>query len=293
MKEIGAVARPDFVIYVMDSSIGQAAELQATAFKQAIPIGEIILTKMDGSSKGGGALSAIAATGSSVCFIGTGEHLNDFEAFDAKGFVGKLLGMGDVSGFIEKMSEVAQNTSQEKTLAMAERMNQGTFLLEDLYEQLQMMLSMGPIGQIMAMIPGMNADLLGPGKDEDITKRFRSFVVIMNSMTRSELSSDGKMFTTQPSRIRRIARGSGCPEERVNELLQHYRKYAQVIKKLGASGKGGLFQNMSKMMSGRQGRGSPAFPSFPANFDFSQLQMPDMTQINQIMNSTKGRRIRK
>ncbi len=283
MEQIRAAARPDFVIYVMDSSIGQSAELQATAFKQCIPIGGIILTKMDGSSKGGGALSAISATGVSVCFIGTGEHLNDFEAFDPKGFIGKLLGMGDVSGLMERMSEAAQRTSQEKVTAMAERMNQGTFLLEDLYEQLQMMLSMGPIGQIMSMIPGLNADLLGPGKDEDITKRLRCFVVIMTSMTRSELSSDGKLFTTQPSRVRRIARGSGCPEERVHELLQHYRKFAHVIKKIGSSAKGGIFSQMMKMSSGNGMSG--------------MMQMPDMAELakmTQMMNpKSKIRQIRK
>lgn len=295
MDQIREVASPDFVIFVMDSSIGQAAEAQAVAFRDTVPIGGIILTKMDGSSKGGGALSAIAATGAPVCFIGTGEHVHDFESFDAKGFVGKLLRMGDVSGLMERMSEVVQstNTSQEKMIEMAERMNQGSFLLQDLYEQLKMMLSMGPIGKIMSMIPGVNADLLGPGKDEDITERFRSFVVIMDSMTRDERASDGRMFSSQPSRIRRIARGSGCPEERVQELLQHYRKFAQVIKKMGGgSGKGGgLFQNMAQMMSGgsgRQGRSRAAMPSalsgLPDGFDFSQLggsmgDLPDMSQL--------------
>lgn len=297
MDQIREVASPDFVIFVMDSSIGQAAEAQAVAFRDTVPIGGIILTKMDGSSKGGGALSAIAATGAPVCFIGTGEHVHDFEAFDAKGFVGKLLRMGDVSGLMERMSEVIQSntSSQEKMIEMAERMNQGSFLLQDLYEQLKMMLSMGPIGKIMSMIPGVNADLLGPGKDEDITERFRSFIVIMDSMTRAERASDGRMFTSQPSRIRRIARGSGCPEERVQELLQHYRKFAQVIKKMGGgSGKGGsLFQNMAQMMmsggSGRQGRNSrTAMPSalsgLPGGFDLSQLggamgDLPDMSQL--------------
>lgn len=278
MKQIRAVAQPDFSLFVMDSSIGQAAESQAIAFKEAVPIGGIILTKMDGSSKGGGALSAVAATGASVCFIGTGEHMYDFEAFNSRSFVGKLLGMGDVSGMMEKMSDLTQVTSQEKMMAMAERMNQGVFTLQDLYEQLKMMLSLGPMSKMMAMMPGMNSDLLGGGKDEDITKRFRAFTTCMDSMTKEEMSGDGRLFTTHPSRLKRVARGSGTNEETVQELLLHYRKFAQFIKKMGGS-KGGLFQNLSQM------------PGMPSLESLGSMDGFDMSQMMQGM-GPKVRRIR-
>lgn len=254
MQQIAAAARPDAILFVMDASIGQAAESQAQAFKTAVPVGGIVLTKMDGQGRGGGALSAVATTGAPVAFIGTGEHMYDFEPFEARAFVGRLLGMGDMSGLMERVSEAAKMTSQEKTLEMARRMDQGLFTLRDLYDQLQMMLSMGPVSKMMAMLPGMGgSDLFSGASDEDITRRLRSFVVCMDSMTRAELDSDGKLFSTQTGRVSRVARGAGCREETVHEMLQHHRKFAQLIKKMGGGARGGVFKNLMAAASGRAG----------------------------------------
>lgn len=259
MQLISEAAQPDSIIFVMDGSIGQAAEGQANAFKEAVSVGSIILTKMDGSGKGGGALSAIAATGAPIAFIGTGEHMHDFEPFQAQSFIGKLLGMGDVSGLMEKFNDVAAMTSKEKTMEMAKRLEQGIFTLGDLKEQLQMMVNMGPMSKVLSMIPGMSGmmgGMMGNGGDEDISKKMKSFVTCLDSLSRSELASDGKALT-DPSRIKRITRGSGCKEEVIQELLQHYRKFAQMIKKMG--GNGGFMKNMMSAMGGGPGgaRGNP------------------------------------
>ena len=256
MQLISQAAQPDSIIFVMDGSIGQAAEAQANAFKDAVPVGSIILTKMDGAGKGGGALSAIAATGAPIAFLGTGEHMYDFEAFQAQSFIGKLLGMGDVSGLMDRFNDVAMMTSKEKTMEMAKRLEQGIFTLADLKEQLQMMVNMGPMSKVLGMIPGMSG-MLGTANsgDEDVSKKMKGFLTCLDSLSRSELSSDGKTLT-EPSRMKRITRGSGCPEELVLELLQHYKKFAQVIKKMG--GNGGFMKNMMGAMGGAGGsRGSP------------------------------------
>lgn len=253
---ISDAAQPDSIIFVMDGSIGQAAEGQANAFKEAVSVGSIILTKMDGSGKGGGALSAIAATASPIAFIGTGEHMFDFEPFQAQSFIGKLLGMGDVSGLMEKFNDVAAMSSKEKTMEMAKRLEQGIFTLGDLKEQMQMMVNMGPMSKVLSMIPGMGGMMGGMGGDEDISKKMKSFVTCLDSLSRSELASDGKPLS-DPSRIKRITRGSGCKEEVIQELLQHYRKFAQMIKKMG--GNGGFMKNMMSAMGGGPGaaRGNP------------------------------------
>lgn len=255
MQLISEAAQPDSVIFVMDGSIGQAAEGQARAFKEAVAVGSIILTKMDGAGRGGGALSAISATGAPIAFIGTGEHMYDFEAFQAQSFIGKLLGMGDISGLMERFGDVAAMTSKEKTMEMAKRLEQGLFTLGDLKEQLQMMANMGPMSKVLSMIPGMSGLMGGAGGDEDISKKIKSFVTCLDSLSRSELAGDGKILTEQPARMKRITRGSGCREEVVLELLQHHRNFAQMIKKMGGSG--GMMKNMMSAMSGA-GRGGNA-----------------------------------
>lgn len=259
MQLISDAAQPDSIIFVMDGSIGQAAEGQANAFKEAVSVGSIILTKMDGAGKGGGALSAVAATGAPIAFIGTGEHMHDFEPFQAQSFIGKLLGMGDVSGLMEKFNDVAAMTSKEKTLEMAKRLEQGIFTLGDLKEQMQMMVNLGPMSKVLSMIPGMGGMMggLGNGGDEDISKKMKQFVTCLDSLSRSELASDGKSLT-EPSRIKRITRGSGCKEEVILELIQHHRKFAQMIKKMG--GNGGFMKNMMSAMGGGGPAGSRGSP---------------------------------
>ncbi|OAY85859.1 Signal recognition particle 54 kDa protein 2 [Ananas comosus] len=145
MRQVSEATKPDLVIFVMDSSIGQAAFDQAQAFKQSVAVGAVIVTKMDGHAKGGGALSAVAATKSPVIFIGTGEHIDEFEVFDVKPFVSRLLGMGDWSGFMDKIHEVVPTDQQPELL---QKLSEGSFTLRLMYEQFQNILKMGPIGQV-------------------------------------------------------------------------------------------------------------------------------------------------
>lgn len=122
MQEVARVVAPDDIVFTMDSSIGQAARDQAQAFKSAVSVGSVIITKLDGHAKGGGALSAVAATQSPIIFIGTGEHIDDFETFNAKSFVSRLLGMGDISGLLD-MFQVTQQQHSTHTTASREEMD--------------------------------------------------------------------------------------------------------------------------------------------------------------------------
>ncbi|TXG69393.1 hypothetical protein EZV62_004328 [Acer yangbiense] len=205
MRQVAEATKPDLVIFVMDSSIGQAAFDQAQAFKQSVSVGAVIITKMDGHAKGGGALSAVAATKSPVIFIGTGEHIDEFEVFDVKPFVSRLLGMGDWSGFMDKIHEVVPMDQQPELL---QKLSEGNFTLRIMYEQFQNILKMGPIGQVFSMLPGFSAELMPKELD----------------------NSNPKLMTE--SRIMRIARGSGRPPREVMDMLEEYKRLAKVWSKM-------------------------------------------------------------
>ena len=137
--------------------LSQACEAQAKAFSEKVDVGAVIITKFDGHAKGGGALSAVAATKSPVLFIGTGEHIECLEEFKTKGFVQKLLGMGDVAGLIDRVSELGLDDNEE----LLGKIRHGQFTLRDMYEQFMNIQKLGPFGQIMNMIPGMSGDMIG------------------------------------------------------------------------------------------------------------------------------------
>jgi signal recognition particle subunit SRP54 len=234
MAQISAVVKPDDIVFIMDASIGQAAFDQALAFKQTVAVGSVIITKLDGHAKGGGALSAVAATKSPIIFLGTGEHFENLEPFDAKSFVGKLLGFGDLKQVFDKFNEVITKDKQKE---MAKKISTGNFSLRDMYEQLQAIMQMGPISQIMDLIPGLGQFLnqIPNAKNVDVSVKFKSYMVIMDSMTDTELD-DPKIFTqktTRDSRVIRVARGSGRSIREVNELLDQYKYFGDMIKKFG------------------------------------------------------------
>ncbi|OBS83170.1 hypothetical protein A6R68_22852 [Neotoma lepida] len=221
MLQVSNAIQPDNIVYVMDASIGQACEAQAKAFKDKVDVASVIVTKLDGHAKGGGALSAVAATKSPIIFIGTGEHIDDFEPFKTQPFISKLLGQ---------------------------------FTLRDMYEQFQNIMKMGPFSQILGMIPGFGTDFMSKGNEQESMARLKKLMTIMDSMNDQELdSTDGaKVFSKQPGRIQRVARGSGVSTRDVQELLTQYTKFAQMVKKMG--GIKGLFKggDMSKNVSQSQ-----------------------------------------
>jgi len=242
MEEVAAAVKPQNVIFVMDASIGQAAFDQASAFSQRVDVGSVILTKMDGHAKGGGALSAVSATQSPVVFIGTGEHMDDLQQFSTKSFVSKLLGMGDIEGLFQKISKVVDKDAQPK---MLERIQAGEFSLRDMYEQFQNILQMGPLNQVMEMVPGMS-QLLNTSqmKGVDGSQKLKNFMTIMDSMTDDELDDDTLLLSAKKgreTRIIRIARGSGRSIREVNELLEQFKHFQKMMRKMKGIkvGKGG------------------------------------------------------
>lgn len=249
MQQIAQAAHPDNIVFVMDGSIGQAADAQARAFKEAVNVGSVVITKLDGHARGGGALSAVAATGAPIMFIGTGEHMHDLEAFSVRPFVSKMLGLGDIQGLMETVKDL----KLEERPDMIKKLEAGIFTLRDLYDQLGMIMQLGPISKVMSMMPGMTSDMF-QGSDAEMSDRLRRCMVIMDSMTEGELDSDGRLFNHQPSRVIRVAKGSGSGLPDVEMLLLQHKKFAQMIKKMG--GNNGLFKALgAAAASGSSARG--------------------------------------
>jgi len=224
MKTLEKAIKPDEVILVVDGTIGQQAAGQAKAFHEATPIGSIYVTKLDGSARGGGALSAVAATGAPIKFISSGEKIEDIEPFVPSRFVGRLLGMGDLQSLIEKVREAEVQMPEKKMKAFLS----GKFTLTDMYEQFEAMKGMGPFRRILKMIPGMSYNI-PEDRMEMAEDRLQKWRVIIQSMTPNE-RDDPKTFNA--SRIRRVARGSGTSEKEVKELLQQYGMMKRMMKTL-------------------------------------------------------------
>ncbi|MEM2098515.1 MAG: signal recognition particle protein Srp54 [Candidatus Bathyarchaeia archaeon] len=226
MKLLENKIKPSEVMLVIDGTIGQQALTQAKAFHEATPIGSILVTKLDGSARGGGALSAVAATGAPIKFIGTGEKTEDIEPFVPSRFVGRLLGMGDLETLLEKVREAEVRVPEKKVKAMLS----GKFTLTDMYEQFEAFKSMGPFKKVLKMLPGMSYDL--PEDKLNLAEaNLEKWRVIIQSMCVEE-KENPKIFTA--SRIRRVARGSGTSEKDVKELLRQYvimRKMLKMFKR--------------------------------------------------------------
>jgi len=224
MKKLEKAIKPDEVILVIDGTIGQQAAVQAKAFHEATPIGSIFIAKLDGSARGGGALSAVAAIGAPIKFISLGEKIEDIEPFVPSRFVGRLLGMGDLESLIEKVREAEVKVPEKKMRAFLS----GRFTLTDMYEQFESMKSMGPLRHLLKMIPGMSYNIPEEMMEmaEDTLKKWR---VIIQSMTPEEREKP-KILTA--SRIRRVARGSGTKEKEVKELLERYNMMRKMMKTL-------------------------------------------------------------
>eukprot|EP01114_Cavostelium_apophysatum_P007379 TRINITY_DN1946_c0_g1_i1.p1 TRINITY_DN1946_c0_g1~~TRINITY_DN1946_c0_g1_i1.p1 ORF type:complete len:487 (-),score=166.68 TRINITY_DN1946_c0_g1_i1:78-1538(-) len=239
MQQVAEVVQPDNIIFVMDGSIGQAAFDQASAFKSKVAVGSVIITKLDGHAKGGGALSAVAATNSPVIFIGTGEHMEDLEPFETQSFVSKLLGMGDVKGMMKMFEEALP---MDKAPELAQRLSEGKFTLRDMYDQLQNILKMGPLGKVMEMMPGMS-QMMPHLKGNEGNARIKIMINILDSCTDDELDSNKPM--KDQTRILRIARGSGRSIREVSDLLEQHKQFAKMVGKMKNFAKGGKMPNMN------------------------------------------------
>ena len=222
MKRLEKVIKPDETILVIDGTIGQQAAIQAKALHDATPIGSILVSKLDGSARGGGALSAVAAIGAPIKFISSGEKLGDIEPFIPSRFVGRLLGMGDLQSLVDKVRDAEVKVPEKKVRAFMS----GKFTLTDMYEQFESMKKVGPLKGLLKMIPGMSYNIPDEQMNmaEDALKRWR---VIIQSMTPKERE---KPKILSSSRIRRVARGSGTTEKEVKELLTQYDNMRKMMK---------------------------------------------------------------
>jgi len=289
MREVVRVVQPDDIIFTMDASIGQAAREQAQAFKDAVPVGSLIITKLDGHARGGGALSAVAATASPIIFIGTGEHIDDFEAFNASSFVSRLLGQGDLSSLIDLIEqEQEQNSIQNKPpAAMFTKLAEGRgaeFTFRDLYELMQTMRNLGPLGKVMQMIPGMASlqSSMTKEKQGDADVRLKRCMTLMDSFTTHELDSDVQPFVQQPQRLMRIARGAGMRPAHGQELLDMFRQFKKMSTLLGNNATNNRPPSASRGASrgggGGGGRGDKSHARAPNSVGSQEQQLNTMLQ---------------
>ncbi|MBI4761610.1 MAG: signal recognition particle protein [Chloroflexota bacterium] len=238
LKAIVAKVPPVEILLVVDSMIGQEALNIAQGFRDAVSITGLMLTKMDGDSRGGAAISIRSVTGVPIKFIGTGEKLDALETFDPARLSSRILGMGDMIGLIEKAEAAFDQATAQQT---AERMMKGQFTLEDWLEQMRQMKKMGPLAQIMEMLPGQLGQAARQIDPRDIEKNFKQTEAIINSMTRQERRDPDIL---NASRRRRIAAGSGMEVQDVNRLIKQFReaqKMMKMLQKTGGKGLGRLF----------------------------------------------------
>jgi Signal recognition particle GTPase len=239
---------------VLDAAMGQSAKEQAQEFEEAIGIDGVVITKLDGTAKGGGALAAVDQTDSTIAFLGTGETVKDIERFEPSSFVSRLLGMGDLEQLAERVERAMEETQEEGDEDWdPEDMLEGDFTLKDMQRQMDAMNRMGPLGQVMDMIPGLGGGLMDQLPDDamDMTQeRMRGYDVIMDSMTEEELVNPRVIGA---DRLRRISRGSGKQKEQIRELLEQHRMMERAIKQFQGMGEG----DMERMMQQMQQQGGP------------------------------------
>ena len=240
MKDIFKATKPDEKLLVMDAAMGQQSGPQAKAFDDAIGITGIVLTKLDGTAKGGGALSAAAEVGAPIVFVGTGEHPTDFERFDPSGFISRLLGMGDIKSLLEKAEESLKGKDAEKT---ARRLMSGKFNLNDMYDQMDMLSGMGPLSKVAELLPFGGSGKLKDVDMDDTQHKLQRFRVVMDSMTNEERE---KPELIRASRVKRIARGAGVENKDVKELLKYYNMTKRMMK--GFSGDRKLRKNLMRQL---------------------------------------------
>ena len=230
IKELNNYIKADERLLVISADLGQAAQEQAQAFHDAVGVTGVLISKLDGTAKGGGALSACAVTDAKVKFIGTGEKPEDLEVFNPKGFVGRLLGMGDLEALLEKAQEAM---TQEQAEDLGKRMLKGDFNFLDLYEQMQAMGKMGSLSKITELIPGFGKMKIPKDMLEGQEEKLKKWKFILQSCTKEELE-DPEIITR--TRIDRIVDGAGVDGSEVRELLKQYKQSKKMMKMMKGSG---------------------------------------------------------
>ncbi len=245
LKLINSLSEPDEKFLVISADIGQIAGKQATQFHEAVGLSGVIITKMDGSGKGGGALSAVASSNAKVAFIGTGEKMDALEPFEAQKFVGRLLGFPDIGALMEKVKKIAEEEALPSQVE--EKLTMRVF-----YEQLKAAKKLGPLSNVFSMLGAADVpqDMVKTSED-----KLKKFEVIISSMTPAE-RDDASLLRKHRSRMARIARGSGTSEQDVRDLLVQFERVSGLFGQFKKNR--GLRKKMEKMMKG-------------ANIDLSKL----------------------
>ena len=242
IEELVDVVKPDEKLLVISADIGQAAMKQAEQFNKSCGITGVIVTKLEGTAKGGGALTACTATNSPIKFVGVGEKIEDLEEFDPESFVSRLLGFGDLKSLLQKVKEVVP---EEKAEDLTKRFMEGNFNLKDLYEQMKAMRKMGPLSKIMELIPGFSALKLPKEVLEVQQEKLEKWKYAMDSMTKEELEHP-EIINSQ--RIDRISKGSGVSVSDVRLLLKQYRQSKKVAKMLKGKIRGKIPKNVQNLL---------------------------------------------
>ena len=265
MAEVQAVrdaVSPRETLLVVDGLTGQDAVNVATEFDGKVGITGVVLTRMDGDGRGGAALSMRAVTGKPIRFVGLGEKMDAIDAFEADRVAGRILGMGDIVALVEKARETIELAEAER---MMKRFQKGLFNMNDLKSQLDQMLKMGGMQGLMGMMPGMGK-MAKQAEDAGFDdKMLRRQIALVNSMTKRERANPDLLAA---SRKRRIAAGAGLDVAELNKLIKMHRQMADVMKKMGKMGKGGMLKQAMKQMMGKGGETPADF----ANMDPAKME---------------------
>ena len=224
IEELNKYIKPEERLLILGADIGQGSKEQAEQFHKSCDITGIVVTKMDGTAKGGGALTGSAVSGAPIKFVGVGERIDELEEFNPKGFVGRLLGMGDLEALLEKTKYALD---EEKTKNLTKNIMEGRFDLIDLYEQMNSMSKLGPISKIMEMIPGFGNLNIPKEALSGQEEKLGLWKTLMNSMTKKELENPDLI---DGSRSQRIATGSGISIGEVRNLLRQYKQTKKIMK---------------------------------------------------------------
>jgi signal recognition particle subunit SRP54 len=241
LKRLGEFVKPDEVLLTIPADLGQAAGEQAKGFKELVGITGIFLTKMDGTARGGGALTSAKITGAPIKFIGTGEKVDAIEVFDPERFISRLIGFGDIQGLLEKAKEA------EFKPETAEKIIEGKFTMNEFLDQLNSMKKMGSLKSVLGMMPGLPVKI---PKEFDMDKqeeKMKKWAIIIQSMTQEE-KDDPKIIDAP--RIKRIAKGSGATEADVRDLLKYYEQTKKMVKMFSGGMRRGLMAKFAKKFKG-------------------------------------------
>ncbi|MBI5884887.1 signal recognition particle receptor subunit alpha, partial [archaeon] len=256
IKAIHETFKPRHSWLVLSADIGQAAKKQAKAFKESVGVEGIIISKMDGSAKGGGALAACHETKAPVLFLGVGEKINDLEEFDAARYLQRIMGYGDLQALFERVQEI----KLEEELS-PEELLEGDFNLMTFKKQLKATKQMGPLGKVAEML-GMKTAL--PSRELELSeKKMADFEVLMQSMTKKELENPDLL---NKQRLERIAKGSGKKEEDVRELLKHFKRMKKMFKQFKEMGRGMKEKDLEKMDLGKMMQKFKGFGHFQRRY---------------------------